>query len=102
MPEKDYTVILDNQSRIFVFFETRKGKIEKFVVKLESWINDHWFEIARYDTHHQCVHKDILSKNGFKKRTVFYKLLDKQSGIDVAINDFYDNYQNYVSRYLND
>lgn len=46
-------------TRIFVYYENKKGTIVKFVVKLEILINQKWIEIERYDTDHGYVHKYI-------------------------------------------
>ena len=102
MPKKDYNIILNNTTRIFILIETKKGIIVRFVVKLEILIKDKWLEVERYDTHHGYVHKDILGKNRKKKRCLKYYLIDNESGLNMAIKDFKENHQLYSWRYLND
>jgi len=102
MPKKSYIITLENGIRITCFLDTQKKLVERFVIKLEILINSQWTEVERYDTHHGYVHKDILDKNGNKKRTVQYKLLDNKSGSNVAIKDFRENYKIYIERFFND
>jgi len=101
MPKKDYRIYLNETTRIVVHFENDKRKILKFVVKLEILINNKWVEIERYDTHHNCVHKDIIGKDKMKKKTVFYDLVNNESGLNMALKDFKENYEIYIWRYLN-
>jgi len=102
MPKKDYIIFVDGTSRIFVVIETEKGTITRFVVKLEILVKEKWVEIERYDTHHGHVHKDILGRDRKKKRVLKYYLVDNESGLNMAINDFKENHQIYSWRYLND
>ena len=102
MPKKEYIIILNNSTRILVFFETIQGKVENFIIKLETFINNHWIEIERYDTFHGYVHKDIMEKNGNKKRVVKYELINNESGMNMAIKDFKENYKLYLRRFLNE
>jgi hypothetical protein len=66
MPKKVFSIWLDSHSRIAVSFFRRRKEILSFVVKLEVRRNGHWIEVQRYDTHHDCVHKDVLSRDGEK------------------------------------
>ena len=102
MPDKDFYITLDEITRIFVYMRTDKSDVKRFVIKLELLINNKWVNIERYDTHHGHVHKDILTKSGKKKRSISYEFLHNKSGVDVAINDFTENYQICIRRYLND
>ena len=101
MPEKQFIIILNESTRIVVFLKTKQGKPVKFTIKLEIFINKKWVEIERYDTHHNCVHKDILNKSGKKKRVIKYEFIDIKSGLNMAIEDFDENHEIYTRRYLN-
>jgi len=102
MPEKDYYITLNEIVRIFVYLDTNKKEVKRFVVKLELLNNGKWINVERYDTHHDCIHKDIMGKDGKKKRSIIYEHLNSESGVNVAIKDFRENYQIYIWRYLND
>ena len=101
MPENDYIIYINETTRIFVYYETEKGKVKRFVVKLELLINNEWVEIERYDTHHGFVHKDIIGKDKKKKSIVKYESINLQSGFNMAVEDFKKNYQLYIRRYNN-
>ncbi|HOE99850.1 MAG TPA: hypothetical protein PK385_06935 [Spirochaetota bacterium] len=101
MPKKKFVIFLSDSVRIYVYIETDKNSVESFVVKLELYKDGKWVEIERYDVYHGCVHKDILNKNGEKVHTIKYELLDNKSGVNTAINDFKENYQMYIWRFLN-
>ena len=102
MPQKQYNIFLENNIRILVYFETDKGKIIKFVVKLEIYKNNDWFEIERYDTHHGYVHKDVLNKMKEKIKVIIFELLDNKIGLNIALKDFKENYNLYLWRLENE
>lgn len=101
MPRKDYIIILNDKTRIIVFYETNKGEVVKFVVKLEVFYNNQWTEVERFDTHHGYVHKDILNREGKKLRFVKYELMNVESGLNMAIKDFKENFEIYIWRFFN-
>lgn len=102
MSEKDYKIYLNDILRIIVYLETKGGNIKNFVVKLELYHINEWLEVERYDCFHGHVHKDIFDRNGQKKRKIIYPLVDKTLGLNMAINDFKDNHDQILWRYLND
>ena len=102
MPEKEYFIILNEVTRIFVWFISDKNFIEKFVVKLQYLYNGIWYEVIRYDCSHNIVHKDILNINGDKIRIIKYPFVDEQSGLNFAINDLKENYKGYTWRFINE
>jgi hypothetical protein len=102
MPENNFIMMLNDTTRVIVYFSNDKKNILRFVVKLEIFLNGNWIEIERYDTHHGSVHKDIIDKSGNKKRSIYYELVDIDSGLNMAIKDFKENYQIYIWRFLND
>jgi hypothetical protein len=57
-------------------------------------------EVIRFDSAHDCPHKDILGADGKVKRKVWFELLDNKQGLDLAIKDLKDNYELYIERYL--
>jgi len=60
MPKKYYKIELPSGAEIHVFFETASGLIINFVVKLIIKFNSGYYEIVRFDTAHDCPHKDVL------------------------------------------
>ncbi|WP_449267243.1 DUF7718 family protein [Halalkalicoccus paucihalophilus] len=52
-PPRDYDRIhetpLEGPLQIRIGLTTERGRVERFVVQLEYWINDKWREVVRYD-----------------------------------------------------
>ena len=103
MTEKNFKIYIDDLYRIIVYLKTENGQITNFVVKLEFFYETKWMEVERFDCFHDCIHKDILGMNKIKKRTIWYKhLTSYKDGLNVAINDFRENYLFYIERFLNE
>ncbi|MFZ4857084.1 MAG: DUF7718 family protein [Desulfuromonadaceae bacterium] len=100
MPERYYIIVLRDDVEVHVFFETKLGILIKYVVKLVIKQKDGYHEVIRFDTAHECPHKDIIGENGKVKRKVWFELLDNKQGLDVAIKDIKDNHELYVERYI--
>jgi len=99
MPIRYYVVTLKNGAEIHVLFETSHGILLRFVVKLVLREENNYYEIIRFDSAHDCPHKDILGLDGKVKRKVWFESLDLKQGLDVAIKDLKDNYELYIERY---
>lgn len=100
MPEKEYFLRLDEVTIIYVYLKTDRGEVIEFVVKLLAVFEDKWHEILRYDSGHDCPHKDILNIDGEIIRKVWYDFLDNSRALSMAIQDLKDNYEFYKERYL--
>lgn len=83
MPKKYFIIELSDGAEIHVLFETANGMILSFVVKLALKLNNNYYEVVRFDSGHECPHKDILEVNGQVKRKVWFKLLDNEQGKDI-------------------
>ena len=99
MPEKIYTIELVGDIFILVYFITEKGEVGNFVVKLNMVIGDSIFELARYDGGFHAPHLDILKPDGSKYRTVDYDTLANAQAVNVAIEDFRNNWEYYLERW---
>ena len=100
MPIRYYVIELAQGIAIHVFFETSHGVLLSYVVKLVVRQDDGYHEIIRFDTAHDCPHKDILGIDGKVKRKIWFEMLDNKQGLDVAVKDLKDNYLLYIERYL--
>lgn len=56
--------------------------------------------MLRYDSGHECPHKDILNTKGGVIRKVWYDFLDNSQALTMAVTDIKDNYEFYRERYL--
>ena len=100
MPVRYYAILLKDGIEVHVFFETNQGILVRYVVKLVLKEADRYQEVIRFDSAHDCPHKDILGADGKVKRKVWFELLDNKQGLDLAIKDLKDNYELYVERYM--
>ena len=97
--EREYFTELYEGVIIYVYFRTIKGEVTDFVVKLLAHCEDKWHEILRYDSGHDCPHKDILSTDGKVIRKVWYDFLDNTQALTMAITDIKENCEVYKQRY---
>ena len=84
---------------VFVYFLTNKGEVGKFVVKLNILLGEKILELARYDSGLHAPHLDILHPDGSKKKIVDYSMLENAQAINVAIEDFSNNWELYWERW---
>jgi len=99
MPKKYYIIKLSGGAEIHVYFETANGLIVSFVVKLVLKTDNTYYEVIRFDSGHNCPHKDILDVNGRVKKKVWFELLDNKQGLDLGIRDLKDNHEVYIERF---
>ena len=99
MPEKTFIIELIENIFIFVYFVTQKGEVGNFVVKLNVVKGDTIFELARYDSGFHSPHLDILHPDGSKKRIIDFSMLENAQTINVAIEDFTNNWKFYLKRW---
>lgn len=98
MPEKLYTIILDDE--IFVFFETLRGNLFRFVVKYLATLDGVWYEVLRYDSAHDIPHIDILDPNGDIKQKVWLSHLKLKEAVEYAKKDIVKNHLSYRENFL--
>ena len=98
MPEKQYLIMLDADSRKRHYHNTEGGKIKKFVVQLEVKIGGAWKEVIRYDCSHDYVHKDCYNKKGKLRKINLY--LDYEDTLTLADDDINENWEIYRERFL--
>jgi len=66
--------------------------VGKFVAKLNIIQNGKYIEIARYDSGLHEPHLDIIGPDGGKKRIIDYSILENDQALNVAIQDFKNNW----------
>jgi len=99
MPSKNFIIEIIANVFIFVYFVTQKGEVGNFVVKLNMAKGDKTFELARYDSGLHGPHLDILHPDGSKKRTIDFGMLENAQAMNVAIEDFTNNWEFYLERW---
>jgi hypothetical protein len=99
MPEKSFIIRLSANAFLFVYFVTEKGNIGRFVVKLNIFRDGVYHEIARYDGGLHEPHMDIIRPDGCKERTIDYGILENDQALNMAIQDFKNNWDVYIERW---
>jgi hypothetical protein len=97
--DREYFAELEEGTIVYIYFKTLKGEVTDFVVKLLAHCEGKWYEILRYDSGHDCPHKDILGTDGKTIRKVWYDFLDNAQTLTMAITDIKDNFEFYKQRY---
>jgi len=97
--DREYFAELEEGTIVYVYFKTMKGEVTDFVVKLLAHCEGKWHEILRYDSGHDCPHKDILGTDGKTIRKVWYDFLDNAQALTMAITDIKENCEVYKQRY---
>ena len=67
MPEKQYLILLDFDTRKRHYHRTEGGKIIRFVVQLEVRYRGQWKEVICFDCEHDYAHKDCYRLNGQRR-----------------------------------
>lgn len=97
----EFIVYLDNQqlNRLRVRLTTENGDLMDVMYQYESFINDNWIAIVRYDCAHGFFHRDVLMPNGDKeKKSIEIDSLKNAS--KYAEQDLKDRWEWYKERYI--
>ena len=101
MPQKDFQIWLTDKIYLVVDYETIDGRIVAFVVRLMLIQDDHLYNVARYDTAHGTPHRDIMSKSNNILEKNWLTQMEFDSALTYAINDFKENYAQYINAWEN-
>lgn len=77
-----------------------RGRILRFVVQLEVYLEGNWVPITRYDNAHQFVHRDDLRPDGTQIKTPPMAFASTEDAFNFALRDLRVNYSLYVERYM--
>ena len=96
---KEYFLEIEQGVIVYVDFKTERGKVSEFVAKLLCEIDREWHEVIRFDSGHNCPHKDILDIKGKVIRKIWYEFLDNEQALTMAIIDIKEHFEFYRERY---
>jgi len=99
MSEKFFKIIISDEVEVNVYIMIISGLVVNFVVKLLLKVNGHFLEVIRFDSGHECPHKDVLKPNGDLIRKTWYESLDNEQALDIAVKDLKENYVFYIERF---
>jgi hypothetical protein len=101
MPQKDFQIWLTDKIYLVVDYETIDGRIVAFVVRLMLIQDEHLYNVARYDTAHGTPHRDIMSRSNNILEKNWLTQMEFDSALTYAINDFKENYAQYINAWKN-
>lgn len=101
MKEISYQIFLDaaGLEQLRIRFHTDKGKVLDVVVQYESFINNKWIPIVRYDCPHGFFHHDVLYPGGEKEKQTI-NMTNLEDALNYAEQDIKDRWEFYKERYL--
>jgi hypothetical protein len=100
MDEREYFIPLPNNAMLRVRYEKDRGRILRFTVQLEAYIENIWVPTTRYDTAHQFVHRDDSKPDGSQIKSPPMAFANYDDALNYAIRDLRLNSQWYIERYL--
>ena len=101
MKEIAYQIFLDADGlkKLRIRFHSDKGKILNVVVQYESFINNKWVPIIRYDCSHGFFHRDVIYP-GREKQKQTINITNLEDALNYAEQDIKDRWEFYRDRYL--
>jgi hypothetical protein len=76
-----------------------KGRVEKFVIQYEIFIEGEWAGVTRFDTSHDAVHRDLIAPDGTITKRWFLNF-NFDEGLTFAYNDIENNWDKYREWYI--
>ncbi|MEO6695373.1 MAG: hypothetical protein ABIY50_05755 [Ignavibacteria bacterium] len=101
MREKSFTINLDTigAERLRIIFKTDKGVVKDLVVQYECLVAGTWEEILRYDCSHGYFHRDVMKKDGSKRKRIIH-VFDLNEALTLAETDLKVNWESYKQNYF--
>jgi len=99
MKEVEFVIPFAPQDRYRHYHLRIKGQVIDFAVQYETFINNEWFPVVRYDTSHGFAHRDLFNMKGQKRKTPLFTT-DKNDALTFAENDIRDNWEVYRQRFI--
>lgn len=101
MKEIAYQVFLDADGleKLRIRFHTDRGKLLDVVVQYESFINNKWVPVIRYDCSHGFFHRDVVYPGGEKEK-LSINITNLEDALNYAEQDIKDRWEFYKERYL--
>lgn len=101
MPLKDkhFLIRLEDMDRLRIRLLVIDGKIEDFVVQYETYIDQKWRDVVRYDASHGAAHRDLMDPRGETRKTWLENMTLQEAQI-YAERDLRENWRQYRDQYL--
>ncbi|NJN98150.1 MAG: hypothetical protein HC875_30735 [Anaerolineales bacterium] len=100
MNEKEYLYYFtpEREDRFRYHHYLAQGRIVRFSIQYEAYIDGKWHAIVRYDTAHGRPHKDILHPDGSQDKVDFYGYV-REEVLTLGERDIKANWQHYRATY---
>ncbi|MBF0559933.1 MAG: hypothetical protein HQL08_14270 [Nitrospirae bacterium] len=98
--DEQFTIEITDNDFIAVQFRTDKGNVVRFVARLVCVIHGKRYDVIRYDTAHNCPHKDMLDATGQVRDKIWYSYLNNNQALTMAIQDIKANCEAYRERFI--
>jgi len=76
-----------------------RGDVISFTVQYETRLARRWLPVVRYDTQHGFAHRDLLDKEGNKRKTPIFTE-DYSEALSFAEHDIRSNWKIYKQDFL--
>lgn len=102
MTKKEFFKYLDgnNLERLRIKITTDKNKVVDVVVQYETFLNENFIGVVRYDCAHGFFHRDVLSPKGTQIKKEVIAIDDLKVALQYAEQDLKDRWNFYKQRYL--
>lgn len=100
MRNVEFRRLLDYDNALRVMFESKHGRIVRFVLQLEcQFVEDgEWVAVVRYDTAHGYAHRDIMHPKKKEEKTKM-PVQDYNVAFTIAMEDVVNKRYEYRRRY---
>jgi len=86
-------------NRLRVRLKNENGELNDVMYQFESFINNNWVAIVRYDCAHGFFHRDIIQPNGDKEKQLI-EMDSLKSASKYAEQDLKDRWEWYREQYI--
>lgn len=107
--DREYTTPLDGRTQLRVGFSTTRGRVTRFVVQLEYWLDGDWRVVARFDHDERSemghdvtqegLHLDLYRDGEKYAVKDDYPPVDLNDAIDYCETELRENATEYVTRF---
>lgn len=99
--KKEFVSLLDKQGhdRLRVRLNIKDGELIDVVYQYETYLDDKWIPIVRYDCSHGFFHRDIIKPNGDKEKQII-EIDNLKNASKYAEQDLRDRWEWYKERYI--